>query len=130
MGVVMQQGALLVMPLTAVIQTCRYMNKGPPDILEVFIYIITITYIYCSMGFCGLFTYSYVFICCKDYEASDCVEELVGSFVFYSISYRVYYLLKKILVSILIQIIIGIHFFVVILCFLLFLYYISYSDFL
>lgn len=30
----MQQGCLLLIPVTAFIQTWRYMNKGPPDILD------------------------------------------------------------------------------------------------
>ncbi|XP_013173333.1 PREDICTED: uncharacterized protein LOC106122032 [Papilio xuthus] len=33
-AVMMQQGALLTVPFVAFIQTWRYMNKGPPDILE------------------------------------------------------------------------------------------------
>ncbi|CAH2047378.1 unnamed protein product, partial [Iphiclides podalirius] len=33
-AVLMQQGALLVVPIAAFVQTWRYMNKGPPDILE------------------------------------------------------------------------------------------------
>ncbi|KPJ14413.1 Sodium-dependent dopamine transporter [Papilio machaon] len=33
-AVMMQQGALLTVPIVAFIQTWRYMNKGPPDILE------------------------------------------------------------------------------------------------
>lgn len=34
-AVFMQQGALLLVPIAAFIQTWRYMNKGPPDILDV-----------------------------------------------------------------------------------------------
>lgn len=33
-AVLMQQGCLLLIPVTAFIQTWRYMNKGPPDILD------------------------------------------------------------------------------------------------
>nr|XP_049703725.1 sodium-dependent transporter bedraggled isoform X3 [Helicoverpa armigera] len=33
-AVFMQQGALLLVPIAAFIQTWRYMNKGPPDILD------------------------------------------------------------------------------------------------
>ncbi|KAG6447438.1 hypothetical protein O3G_MSEX004966 [Manduca sexta] len=33
-AVLMQQTALLILPIVAFIQTWRYMNKGPPDILE------------------------------------------------------------------------------------------------
>ncbi|CAG4935948.1 unnamed protein product [Parnassius apollo] len=33
-AVLIQQGALLIIPIAAFIQTWRYMNKGPPDILE------------------------------------------------------------------------------------------------
>ncbi|KAM3964978.1 LOW QUALITY PROTEIN: sodium-dependent transporter bedraggled [Aphomia sociella] len=33
-AVIMQQGTLLIIPITAFIQTWRYMNKGPPDILD------------------------------------------------------------------------------------------------
>ena len=34
-GVLLQQTALLVVPVAAFVQTWRYMSKGPPDILEV-----------------------------------------------------------------------------------------------
>ncbi|XP_068617356.1 sodium-dependent transporter bedraggled isoform X2 [Battus philenor] len=33
-AVMMQQGVLLTVPIAAFVQTWRYMNKGPPDILE------------------------------------------------------------------------------------------------
>ncbi|XP_060801419.1 sodium-dependent transporter bedraggled isoform X1 [Amyelois transitella] len=33
-AVLMQQGVLLIIPIVAFIQTWRYMNKGPPDILD------------------------------------------------------------------------------------------------
>lgn len=33
-GVLMQQGAILIVPIAAFVQTWRYMNKGPSDILD------------------------------------------------------------------------------------------------